>query len=45
MRRTMEREGHEGLYRFGPPSDKNSMSCVRWCIMIAWVETPSTLLL
>jgi hypothetical protein len=22
--------------------DKNRTSCVRWCIIIRWVETPST---
>jgi hypothetical protein len=25
----------------GLREDKNSTSCVRWCIMIRWVETPS----
>jgi hypothetical protein len=26
----------------GLRKDKNHMSYVRWCIMIRWVETPST---
>jgi hypothetical protein len=42
MRRTMERVRHEGLDRFGLLADKNPTSCVHWCIMIVWVETPST---
>jgi hypothetical protein len=41
-----ENNGNAGDTRvytgLGLREDKNPTSCVRWCIMIRWVETPST---